>query len=322
MSQPPVSGNLREDGTVTAAGRGQVCIPTADKNAQFKKLKAISANQVCFDCPATRPTWASVTYGVFLCLDCSATHRSMGVHITFVRAVDLDEWTQGQIDAMRLGGNKNAREYFQKHGFTDFHGKVEKKYKSKAAQMYKVELSKLVAAHRGETDAEAEAAEALQNLALVDQPQAIAAAIKPLEEAKPVATLASQNPNAKGRLETPPSSGNGPKLVLRKLSSGASTNSKNLLKKKPATSTKLRVNKLSVGGTAAAEFDTVEVPPPSPAPVVAAPAPTLVVPAAPVAVAPPQPLPESPTRQPPPTATMDESMAKLKQMNTGFFDGF
>ena len=57
------SGNVRDDGTVTAAGKGQVCIPTADKNAQFKKLKAISANQVCFDCPATRPTWASVTYG-------------------------------------------------------------------------------------------------------------------------------------------------------------------------------------------------------------------------------------------------------------------
>ena len=250
----------------------------------------------------------------------------MGVHITFVRAVDLDEWTQGQLDAMRLGGNKHAREYFQKHGFTDLQG--EKKYKSKAAQMYKVELSKLVAAHRGESDAEAEAAEALQNLQLADQPLAAAAAVKAIEEAKPVATLASQNPNAKGRLETPPSSGNGPKLVLRKLSSGASVNSKNLLKKKPATTGKLRVNKLSmnVGGAAAAagEFDHVEeevavVPPPSPAPVVVEqpPAPTLVVP-----VAPPQPVPESPTRQAPPTATMDESMAKLKQMNTGFFDGF
>ena len=66
----PSSGNLRQDGTFTAAGKGQVCIPTKDKNLQFRKIKAIAANQVCFDCPTPRPTWASVTYGTCFSRDC------------------------------------------------------------------------------------------------------------------------------------------------------------------------------------------------------------------------------------------------------------
>merc|ERR1711957_731859 len=59
-------------------------------------------------------------------------------------------------DAMRLGGNGNARSYFRKHGFTDLYGgKSDKKYKSKAALSYRSELKKTLdeaAAKRGKNE--------------------------------------------------------------------------------------------------------------------------------------------------------------------------
>lgn len=170
-----------------------------------------------------------------------------------MRSVDLDEWTQNQLDAMRLGGNGNAREFFRKHGYTNLYGgKAEKKYKSKAAVAYRAELKRLVdaeAAKRGEIVANKdtlveESGNLLENLAIAEKKEEQDLARQKLAEARAGSSVGVLNPKAKLASAMPGAS----KLAVpsRGMLRKPTSSKNNFLKKKPSGPSRLRVNKLSI----------------------------------------------------------------------------
>jgi len=88
-------------------------LPEKMQEALFTEILNRPENYQCADCTNKKPTWASINFGVFLCIRCSGIHRQLGPHITRVKSAKLDKWKRDHAEIMTSIGNKLANDFYE-----------------------------------------------------------------------------------------------------------------------------------------------------------------------------------------------------------------
>ena len=78
----------------------------------LKVFNSDPANHACADCNSKAVLWASWNLGIFICTTCSSYHRALGVHISKVKSIRLDNWSKEQVISMAQRGNSWAEKYY------------------------------------------------------------------------------------------------------------------------------------------------------------------------------------------------------------------
>ncbi|XP_016339606.1 arf-GAP with dual PH domain-containing protein 2-like isoform X2 [Sinocyclocheilus anshuiensis] len=77
------------------------------------ELAKLSQNCCCADCGAADPDWASCTLGIFVCLNCSGTHRNLP-SVSRIKSIRLDFWDDELVQFMKANGNRAAKNFYEK----------------------------------------------------------------------------------------------------------------------------------------------------------------------------------------------------------------
>ncbi|XP_009295322.1 arf-GAP with GTPase, ANK repeat and PH domain-containing protein 2 isoform X2 [Danio rerio] len=79
----------------------------------LQAIRNAKGNDLCVDCAAPNPTWASLNLGALICIECSGIHRNLGTHLSRVRSLDLDVWPSELTKVLSAIGNHMANHIWE-----------------------------------------------------------------------------------------------------------------------------------------------------------------------------------------------------------------
>ncbi|XP_064620292.1 ARF GTPase-activating protein GIT1-like isoform X3 [Lineus longissimus] len=75
-------------------------------------------SDICADCSALDPTWASINRGVLICDECCSVHRSLGRHISQVKSLKKGSWNPTELQMVHQLVSQGANSIWE-HSLLD-----------------------------------------------------------------------------------------------------------------------------------------------------------------------------------------------------------
>ncbi|XP_077369362.1 arf-GAP with GTPase, ANK repeat and PH domain-containing protein 2 isoform X2 [Festucalex cinctus] len=95
------------------SGRNKARRSSQSEAVALQAIRNTKGNNLCVDCEASNPTWASLNLGALICIECSGIHRNLGTHLSRVRSLDLDDWPGELTQVLSAIGNHTANSIWE-----------------------------------------------------------------------------------------------------------------------------------------------------------------------------------------------------------------
>jgi Arf-GAP with coiled-coil, ANK repeat and PH domain-containing protein len=102
-------GPSRSAGALMDLARSETVATKRELNAAIID-NILSHNPVCAECDRSTPPpeWVSLNLGCVVCIECSGVHRALGVHISKMRSLRLDDLEPEEYEVLELIGEEGG----------------------------------------------------------------------------------------------------------------------------------------------------------------------------------------------------------------------